>query len=73
MTGFIKSSKPGYKINDHYIPGWDKENARNYLVVDKSFTTNNLEFKDKETCIMLSEIFKDKPIRNPLSDNNDCL
>ena len=73
LTGFSQNSEPDYKINDHFILSWDKDDARNYLGIAKSVLINNLEFKDKETCIMLSEIFKDKPIRNPLSDNNDCL
>lgn len=73
LTGFSQNSEPDYKINDHYILGWDKEDARNYLAIDKSVITDNLEFKDKETCIMLFEIFKNKPNHNPLRNNNDCL
>jgi len=73
LTGFNKNSEPAYKLNQHYILNWDKEDARNYLGIDKSVMTNNLEFKDKETCIMLFEIFKNKPNHNPLRHNNDCL
>ena len=73
LTGFSKNSQPDYKLNDHYILGWDKDDARNYLGIDKSVITNNLEFKDKDTCIMLFEIFKNNPKHNPLRDDNDCL
>ena len=73
MTGYFKNSEPGYKINDHYILSWNKEDTRDYIAVDKTVLTNNFKFKNKETCIMLSEMFKSMSDHNPLSEYNDCL
>lgn len=73
LTGFYQNSEPGYKINDHYILNWNKEDARSYLAIDKAVLTNNLKFKNKDTCVMLFEIFKSISDHNPLGDYNDCL
>ena len=62
-----------FKINDHYILNWNKEDASTYLAIDKAVLTNNLEIKNKDTCVMLFEIFKSISDHNPLSDYNDCL
>ena len=72
LTGYNKNSEIGNKVDQHFILKWDDKDARNYIGINKNVIGNDLKIKDKKTCQILNDIFRENYKGIFWKQNYDC-